>query len=142
MGFKTAKGTVAHYNLEGWDKAADDVTIKFEHVNTFNGLTVSRETMKEDDLETGTEVSAPGKITATDFELSVRVTEDSTVFDTFHQAMIAGADVTLKVFLPVGAGKTILANCNISEVGVPTESGGFLHINIKFGVSGVPALVK
>ncbi|MFM2605277.1 hypothetical protein [Vibrio diabolicus] len=139
MAFKLSKGTIVYYDLTGWGKAADEVTNKFEGVNSFSGVTVSRESISEIDLETGDQVKAAGNTSVDALEISVRIPDGDTLFETFYAAMDGDNQQTLKAVI---AGKTFLFNTVITNVGLPVEESGFMHTTISFEVSGKPTLVK
>uniref|UniRef100_UPI004047590B hypothetical protein n=1 Tax=Shewanella sp. TaxID=50422 RepID=UPI004047590B len=141
-GFSTSKGTIVHYNLTGWNKTATETVTKFTEVLSFSGLDISRELIKEINLETDTEVTGSGKTVVSDIEIVFRVASaDTTTYKLWFNALTAGTDLTLKCFLPLGTGVTFLANVTLTKVSTPIEAGGFLHITLGFSVAGTPTLL-
>ncbi|MGI2177899.1 hypothetical protein [Shewanella frigidimarina] len=141
-GFSTGKGTTLHVSLAGFDLAADAVTDKLTDVLSFNGLEITAEVTKEDDLELGEQVIVASKAICGGFEISMRIEkDDATTYTKFQEAVYNSNECTVKGHLPVGTGINFLANAMLSKVGTPIEAQGALHLNLSFEVSGLPKFI-
>lgn len=133
-GFKNTKGTTIKWK-EGFDADTADL-IQFANVETFSGMTITKETQTATLLEDQVDVTTATKTVYGDIELGFLVKDGGSTYDGLYDVLMSDESELTFLSTMSGLGITFKGNAVLTNLAAPTETGAFQKFTATLKISG------